>query len=121
MRRGCQARLSGPRKPDPTMISDDTANSLNITQSQSRRPRCARRTKPRKGNPLGVNMANEWWDVDQAAAHAKCGKGTIYPEVRRGRLRGSAAGASCGSCLNGLTPGCSRRVRRKSSTLAHLV
>jgi excisionase family DNA binding protein len=32
-------------------------------------------------------MSNEWWDVDQAAAHAKCGKGTIYAEVRRGRLR----------------------------------
>jgi excisionase family DNA binding protein len=37
-------------------------------------------------------MSNEWWDVGQAAAHAKCGKGTIYAEVRRGRLRAARLG-----------------------------
>jgi excisionase family DNA binding protein len=46
----------------------------------------------KKGIPVGVTMSNEWWDVDQAAAHAKCGKGTIYAEVRRGRLRAARLG-----------------------------
>jgi excisionase family DNA binding protein len=37
-------------------------------------------------------MSNEWWDVDQAAAHARCGKATIYAEVRRGHLRAARLG-----------------------------
>ena len=37
-------------------------------------------------------MSNEWWTVDQAAAHAKCGKAIIYAEVRRGKLRAARLG-----------------------------
>jgi hypothetical protein len=37
-------------------------------------------------------MSNEWWNLEQAAAHAKCSKWLIAAEVRRGRLRAARLG-----------------------------
>ena len=34
----------------------------------------------------------EWLDVQEAACHARCGKGSIYLAVRQGRLRAAHLG-----------------------------
>lgn len=34
----------------------------------------------------------DWFDVQEAARHAKCGKGSIYLAVRQGKLRAAYLG-----------------------------
>jgi len=37
-------------------------------------------------------MSTEWLDVQEAARHARCGKGSIYRAVRQGTLRAARLG-----------------------------
>ena len=37
-------------------------------------------------------MTHEWWTVDDAAAHAKCGKKSIYLAVSQGKLQAARLG-----------------------------
>ena len=60
---------------------------------------------------------NEWLNVGEAAAHAKCGKRSIYLAVERGALRAARLGGrrEFRFLASGSTLGCSRRARRNSS------